>query len=216
MIETRSSVVTNFDALSKECQALLFITRDTASQREACVKLSDAIGNLRNVKHQVVSEAAEDFANLLLGFEFVAGCLQAELEMWMLLKEGNPDKAWDKLIVAQSSAANAVKAHGNLEDLEGHNERLHTIEELIFPPQVFISMGGVVHNPACSICGSNYEDCDHLIGKPYWGELCCAILKDFQPDHVSFVDHPANKHCRVTHFSDEGGKRNKMTWVIER
>ena len=216
MNELRSQVVEDFDSLCKESQTLLFITIDSEIQKEALIELSHTLSDLRRIKQQAVLAADEDFANLLLGFEFVAGCLQAELEMWMLLKEGNPDKAWDKLIVAQSSAANAVKAHGNLEDLEGHNERLHTIEELIFPPQVFISMGGVVHNPACSICGSNYEDCDHLIGKPYWGELCCAILKDFQPDHVSFVDHPANKHCRVTHFSDEGGKRNKMTWVIER
>src|ERR1700730_4421608 len=216
MNDIRSTITAEFDSLCRESQVLLFITRDTALQQEACAKLSDALSRLRQIKRQAVTGEDEDFANLLLGLELVAESLRAELMMWRLLKEGKPEEAWDSLVIAQSAAVNAVKAHESLSDLERHNERLQRIEQLVFPPQVFMSMGGIVHNPVCSICGASYEDCDHLIGKPYWGELCCAILKDFEPDHVSFVDHPANKHCRVTHFSDEGGKRNKMTWVIER
>jgi len=47
------------------------------------------------------------------------------------------------------------------------------------------------------------------------GELCGCTLTGVMADHVSFVEVPANKMCRVTHFSDAGGRRNKMTWRLE-
>jgi hypothetical protein len=215
MSELRSQVVEDFDSLCKESQTLLFITIDSEIQKEALIELSHTLSDLRRIKQQAVLAADEDFANLLLGFEFVINSLQAELTMWIMLKDGKPDDAWNKLVAAQSAAKNAVKVHESLSQLEMHNARLHDIEKLIFPPQVFFSVGGTVYNQICSICLIRYEDCDHLVGKTYSGELCCVILKDFEPDHVSLVDTPANKECRVTHVSDDSGKRNRMTRRIE-
>jgi hypothetical protein len=29
------------------------------------------------------------------------------------------------------------------------------------------------------------------------GEMCCRLISEMDLEEVSFVDHPANKHCRV-------------------
>lgn len=94
-------------------------------------------------------------------------------------------------------------------------ERLDKLEKLIFPPQVYLSIGTVVHRKFCSICNDDYAKCDHIAGRPYWGEFCHTILKDVVPDHVGIVEQPANKLCRVTHFDDAGGRRNRMSWKLE-
>lgn len=150
-----------------------------------------------------------------MGCECVTLALIAELKMWLLLKEENPDDAWDELINAQMAYVDAVRAHSGFNHLTQHSERLEAIEKLIFPPQVFVSSGIIVKNQECSICGKEYGDCDHLVGRPYMGKFCYIIARDMSLDHVAIVDHPADKRCRVKHFEVEGGTRNRMTWKIE-
>ena len=135
--------------------------------------------------------------------------------MWLLLKEGKPDAAWGELITAQMASVDAVRAHPGVAHLSEHNKRLEAIEELVFPPQVFISSGMIAGKQECSICGAEYGDCDHLVGKPYMGRFCYTIPKDLSLDHVAIVEHPADKRCRVKYYDSEGGRRNRMTWKIE-
>jgi hypothetical protein len=86
---------------------------------------------------------------------------------------------------------------------------------LVFPPQIYLSIRTVVRSKICSICGQEYETCDHISGKPYSGELCYTILAGIEANHVAIVAEPANKMCRVVYFDDEGGQRNRMTWKVE-
>jgi hypothetical protein len=119
------------------------------------------------------------------------------------------------LIDAQIETTHSIRAHSAFSDLENHSKRLQAIEKVVFPPQVFLSAGLIVSKSMCSICKSDYEDCSHLVGMPYLGEFCFRVLTDVVANHVSFVEDPANKRCRVTHFSAEGGRRNRMTWRVE-
>ena len=48
------------------------------------------------------------------------------------------------------------------------------------------------------------------------GEFCYIIARDIELDHVSIVESPADKRCRVERFSVEGGTRNRMTWKFEK
>ena len=67
----------------------------------------------------------------------------------------------------------------------------------------------------CSICGHEYEDCEHLKGKPYMGKFCSVIVREVaELDHVAVVDHPADKRCRVMKFTVEEGVRDRMTWRV--
>jgi hypothetical protein len=135
--------------------------------------------------------------------------------MWLLLKEGEPDKAWESLVRAQMLAASAARAHAGFAHLERHAQHLEDIERLIFPPQVFVSTGSIVKRQTCSICGSEYGECEHLAGRPYFGEVCAIVAGDLEINHAAVVKNPADKGCRITHFSVAGGERNRMTWKIE-
>lgn len=215
MSNTLPPFVSAFNAIVKESEVFLSIARDSALQQQAVEKLLAFGSSIASEKAAAIDRGNEDHANLLLGCECVSSALVAELKMWLLLKEGNPDAAWDELIAAQMASVDAVRAHPGFSHLSDHNKKLEAIEELIFPPQVFISSGMIVGKQECSICGAEYGDCDHLVGKPYMGRFCCIIAKDLSLDHVSIVEQPADKRCRVQHFDVEGGTRNRMTWKIE-
>lgn len=208
--------VATFNELVQESENLLSIARDSNLQREACSLLEDAIQRVLAEKTDAISRHDEDYANLLLGCESVATALLAELKMWLLLKEERPDEAWNHLVAAQMSSIDAARAHEGFRHLEHHNQRLEAIEHLVFPPQVFVSSGMLVKYQECSICGQDYDDCEHLVGKPYMGHFCYIIARDLDLDHVAIVKHPADKRCRIERFGVDGGTRNRMTWRIER
>lgn len=207
--------VSSFNEQVKEAEVFLSIARDSALQQQAIEKLLVLRASIVAEKDSAISAGNEDYANLLLGCECVASALVAELRMWLWLKQDKPDAAWDELVTAQMASVDAVRSHPGFAHLSEHNKKLEAIEELVFPPQVFISSGMIVRKQECSICGEEYGDCDHLVGKPYMGRFCYIIARDLSLDHVAIVEHPADKRCRVQHFDVEGGSRNRMTWKIE-
>lgn len=213
-----SSPISRFEELNaaiQKAQGLLTIARCSTLQDQAIESLSELKRNVSRMKSEAISEEQEEVANILLGYECCVDILVHELRMWILLKQEDPDAAWNELIAAQDSAVYAVRAHSGFGDVMQHYRRLEKIEEVVFPPQVFVSAGMLIQRKKCSICNADYEDCEHLAGMPYMGEFCCSIVEDARLDHVSLVDHPADKRCRITEFNVKGGKRNRMTWRID-
>lgn len=194
---------------------LTYIVRDSDLQRDAIVKLSELAAKVHDWKRQAIADQSEDHANIFLGCECAVKALQAELEMWLQLKNDKPDDAWNKLIVAQMATRDAVRSHPGFSHLEARAARLVNIERVVFPKQVFFSAGLIVERQQCSICGTDYDECAHVAGKPYMGQMCSVILRNVAADHVAIVDEPANKQCRVVEFSDAGGRRNRMTWRLD-
>ena len=135
--------------------------------------------------------------------------------MWLLLKEEKAENAWNELINAQDSLQAAVRAHRGFSHLSEPLKRLAMVEKIVFPPQMFMSSGLLVRTQLCSVCRADYEDCDHVAGRPYMGEFCLIVVEDFEADHVAFVDIPADKRCRVISFETQEGYRNRMTWKLE-
>lgn len=209
------ALVIEFNKIVNECAIFRFITRDSELQREACAKLEDLLARIEAEKDFSKDSDDEEYANLLLGCECVAKALMSEIRMWLLLKEGRPDEAWEALVGTQSSLSAATRAHDGFAHLDANIRRLDAIESLIFPPQVFLSSSMIVKSQICSICGGEYEDCEHVKGRPYMGKFCVVSLIPSAVDHVAFVDNPANKRCRILKLSAEGGSRNCMTWLIE-
>ncbi len=207
--------IIEFNDLVKESQVFLSIARDSALQQEASINLKNLLLKIAQEKKKAIENNDEDYANLLLACECVAKSLLNELKMWLLLKQEKPEDAWDFLVAAQTEATDAAKAHDGIRHFENHRNRLEIIERVVFPHQVFVSIGTIVGKQECSICSEDYDECEHLAGKPYMGEFCCVIVKNVKLDHVSIVENPADKRCRVTHFDVDGGTRNRMTWKIE-
>jgi len=211
-----SPFVAEFNRTVQSVEHLLSIARAGELQREAIIILDTTLTDVGNEKAAAAARNEEDYANLLLGCECVAAVLISELKMWLLLKDEKPDEAWNELVTAQMASVDAVRAHKGFAHLEQYVQKLEAIEKIVFPPQVFVSSGMIVRRQECSICGSDYDDCDHLIGRPYMGRFCYIIAQDISLDHVAIVKEPADKRCRVEEFRVEGGVRNRMTWRIER
>ena len=209
------SLIEEFNIAIREVEIFLSITRCSELQQGAIDSLKEFQSKVLGMKSEAIDKNDENLANMLLGYECVFDTLVAELEMWILLKQDNPDMAWDKLVTAQMSSIGAVRAHAGFNHVIQHYQRLEAIEQLVFPSQVFVSSGMIVNHQECSICGEEYEDCEHLIGKPYMGIYCNIVAQDLKLDHVAIVENPADKRCRITNFEVEGGSRNRMSWRIE-
>jgi hypothetical protein len=207
-------VIEAFNARTATAEALVFVTRDTALQEEAAADLKD-LRTLVDAARGAQAEAGnEDAANFLLGLVCGVDALISELNAYLLIKAGDPERAWDALVTAQVAIGAAMRAHWDFGYLEKKANHLRELERYLFGPQSFMSAGMIVRRQECSICGHDYSLCDHLAGQPYCGEFCMLILKDVEADHVAFVDEPADRRCRVTSFSVSGGRRNKITWAI--
>lgn len=203
-----------FNAVVVDSESYLFASRNIDLQKNASVQVEKEISRLKILKAKAVSEQNEVFANVLLGCLCVADSIYAELNMWVSLKEGNADKAWDHLISAQIATTGSMKADPGFEHLEHRASKLNILEQVLFPKPIFVSSGLIVGYQECSICGHEYGECNHIAGKPYLGNFCCIIARDLTADHVAMVENPADKRCRVTITPVEGGQRNWMSWVV--
>jgi hypothetical protein len=104
-----------------------------------------------------------------------------------------------------------ILPHAVASHLEEYIKRLYDLERLLFPQPVFLSSGFVVRESECSICGAEYGECNHIKGLPYMGKLCARIVKEADLQEVSVVSDPADKRCRVLHYTDDGVTRNVFT-----
>jgi hypothetical protein len=204
----RSKVLKILDEGNKYC----FLVRDAALQRAQCKGLLLVKDEVSVAKEEACLDN-EESANELLAFELMLTAQAQELEMWIALKEVRPADAWEHLVNAQDAASNAIRAHKIAEFLETYGQKLDLIERILFPPQVFFSIGGVVRESTCSICNSPYGECDHIKGRPYGGEMCSRIISMAEVREVSIVEDPANKRCRVMEIADNGIRRDYMTWL---
>jgi hypothetical protein len=215
MTEDQRELIDRFNAVVAECGVFCFCTRNTELQNAACARLEDVRSLVDAAKAKAIENADESFANDLLGCSYLAVAMVAELEMWVLLKQENPDAAWNKLVSAQHNLANAMKASAGFSHLESRIERLDSIEKTVFPKQIFFSSGLVVKEEICSICNTEYEDCVHIKGRPCMGQLCVVRLIPLAVDHVAMVEQPASKYCRALTRRTDGVVRNIMTGLAE-
>lgn len=203
-----------FDTVMDKVLTYMTAARDSSLQCEAVDRLDSLLKEARDEKELAIQKDEEDYANFILACESAIIAVRSELKMWVLLKEEDPNSAWDQLIDAQMACTDAVRAHDEFSHFEHHVARLEAIEKLVFPPQVFVSSGVVVKTQECSICGNEYEECSHLLGRPYMGKFCYVIARDLEIDHISVVKQPADKRCRVRSFTTPDGlERDRMTWV---
>jgi hypothetical protein len=202
-----------FDEVVKDCQRYCFATRGKEFQLQACEKLTRLKYKASKIKDEVIANKDNNSANCMLSFEEMINALINELKMWIALKEDDANSAWDFLVDAQHATRTAMQAHEAANHLESHAERLHALEQLLFPPQLFVSVGVVIQSSKCSICGQQYGECDHVKGKAYMGRMCGRIIEKIQEfKEISIVKEPGSKHHRAYEFMDGGVTRDIMTW----
>lgn len=201
-----------FSASVKGVERFLNITTGSEIQVEAIALLGQTLGNLQRRKECAIRSQDEETANEVLGCECVITALRCELQMWVALKKDDSHAAWNFLVDAQVAAESATRAHPSLQNWNRHHDRLLLIQELIYPRQLFTSIGGDVTRAQCSICEAEYGACEHIRGRAYMGEFCSRIIQKVNLSEVSLVEEPADKACRVTSMSFEGAVRDTLTW----
>lgn len=64
-----------------------------------------------------------------------------------------------------------------------------------------VSIGAIVYDLRCSICGKNLAeegDCEHEKGQYYDGELCYWKVEEMEPKEISYVIVPSDKYALTT------------------
>lgn len=204
----------SYGVLQEEVEPLLFMARDKGLQIEKIALIQSFFDRCERERIAAILVEDEISANCCLGLGAVARALAYELEMYICLKEDEPEQAWEKLIYAQDMISAAARACPDITNLDAKFQHLRQMEEWFFPPQSFFSAGLIVREQYCSICLSDYEKCDHIAGRPYMGRFCTIRLNGISADHIAYVESPADRRCRLTSFSVPEGERNSMSWVV--
>lgn len=213
-------LIAEYESAAQSAQTMTFLARASELQDQAIAEIEQFLTRLGACKADCVRVSNESAANRLLSMELALAGVRSELVMWLKLKREDPEAAWDALVDAQTSIEATIVVRQQIgEDVTGLDnllKKLLFVERFVFPPQLFSSVGGVASRRDCSICGRDYSECEHIAGRAYMGRLCHTIVADFEQLHeISLVDNPADKRCRITHFSDAGMMRNRMTWRLE-
>lgn len=173
---------------------------------------------LGNEKNKAIIDQDEDAANELLSWELYLQAIVSELSMWIVLKRGDPNGAWNHSVSAEMNYHLASRAHAWGTDFSAEDQvsRMNALQRLVFPKPLFASIGTLIMESRCSICQSIYGECDHLAGRAYMGNLATRVVVDAKLLEISLVEKPANKSARITAVPTEDGYRDFMSWrVIE-
>ncbi len=140
---------------------------------------------------------------------------------WSLVLQHHFYDAWCKL---QDSldGLRLIKRfyHCQCDSVSFFEKQLLSIEQ-VYPYKLFSSIGAVVEQYECSICGNDMDslDCKHLKGELYDGELAYAIIRNFKElDHVAIVENPSDKRCVLNPDDDQAGMdvlKNIVGYIIE-
>jgi len=211
---SNSDLIKDVFSVLRESEKFCFLTRDEEYQNQSIKNLDLVKDRILEAKEKAISEKNEKYANILLSAELVVDALISELNMWIELKKGDYAKAWDLLIEAQTNIRSGSQASADAGfNFDGYSYKLSLIEKLIFPKPMFMSPGMIIESTKCSICGKNYDECNHIVGKAYMGKLCYQIVDKIKEiREISIVEEPANKHARITNFTENGITRDIFTW----
>jgi len=208
----------DFRERTREAQGYCFTSIGREFQAAAVQDLRELKARLGELKRRRAGVGNEDAANTLLSLEYLVEAIVGELQMWTALKDDRARQAWDHLVGAQVAAGTAIRAHTVALSLnaEAYAEKLELLQRMVFPFQAFMSVAVVVESAECSICGAEDDQCEHVKGRPYMGEMCGRrITKIREMREVSLIlppEEPADRRCRITSISDGDVMRDKLTW----
>jgi hypothetical protein len=211
-MENPNLLIKEFNEVAQIAQKKAFITIGIEIQKEEIENIKKYSQKLSELKQDFVHRKLENEANLIYCIENSLLTIQYELQMLINIKEDRMSEAWGDLVNAQVIYGNVVSnSVFEIESEKGYLKRLENYENLLFPHLFFQSTGGIIKKSHCSICKEKSGKCKHLKGKLYNGELCCRIITEMELEEISYVENPANKHCRALTITKNGKEVDIMT-----
>lgn len=193
-------------------ERMCFASADKILQKEALAEVETAIDRFSALLEEAIEkvELPDSVADSYYCLRLVLLELQAELHMWIAIREERYHDAWDHLIEAQDAAHFGSSSCEMLTRMDNRLRMLECLERIMFPPQVF-SSPGMIAKYKCSICDQPIIDCVHVKGRLYRGRLCYHIATEVLFREFSFVDIPADKRRRITSYAYDGTMIDKLT-----
>ena len=209
------SLFDDFNKLIVKAEKIAVFTRNIELQNEQINKLSEFIENATKLKNQNKEKFSEPELNLILCLIISADAVKSEISMVISLKNNEMHIAWGHLVQAQNSVSIVARNHpmNDGEYLNGYVAKLNAFEKTLFPSFIFASTGGIIKKSICGICKSDYEECDHIKGTMYFGELCVREIHEMELEEVSLVKNPADKMCIQLSVDFEGKSVDPFTLV---
>lgn len=208
-------VARRYEWVAKKLEPFIIGCRDLGLQRQA-VRVARRLEDwLARRTAELGHSEHEEAANITYTLEAMTEAVRHTIALWIEFKADKAEKAWDELVAAQRTAEAALRFHpcaGNMRGLLAH---LTALEQLLFPPMVFLSTGLIVGREECSLCHDDIEKCDHIPGRLYKGRCCVRVVKEIvRLDHASIVERPEDKRCYVRSFEVSSKERNRLTWKL--
>lgn len=204
-----------FNLVVKRTERISIFTRDINLQKNEVQTLTEFIERSTQLNRANKTNFLETELNLILCITLSAQALKCELSMIINLKQGEPNYAWGDLVEAQNLISSVARNHpfGDGSQLDGYASKLQAFEKLLFPKMIFASTGGIVNKSKCTICKQDYQECDHIKGKMYSGEICAREIHEMELEEISLVENPANKLCRQLKIEFDGKEVDTFTLV---
>lgn len=211
-LENPNLLIKEFNERVSIAQRKAFITVGIELQKDEIETIKHYRNDLIELKSKFVKKGLENEANLVCCLEESLLAVEYELQMLVNIKEDKMSEAWGNLVNAQVTFGTVIRNYPfEIESANGYIEKLNNYENLLFPKMFFSSVGGIIKKSHCSICNKPYNQCDHIKGKLYNGELCTRVITEMELEEVSLVDIPANKHCRLLTTSFDGKTVDLLT-----
>jgi hypothetical protein len=205
----RLSIETFANEINEFLQSVLPFTvacRSTTLQNDAIQSLKKRLHLVSDQRTLAASDGDEQTANFLLSVCCALDSVLMCIDCILKIKIDKPHDAWNSLVSAQQALKACLRAHPCGESMSEFGVHLHSLETVLFPPQVYTSVGVSYTESFCSICDVRYGECGHIAGRPYLGQFCSQIVKKSVLHEVSIVEVPENKRCIVTSYSNGSGQ----------
>lgn len=191
------------DSLVKEIQLHEIRCLENVKNRNldgSVSELSQKLGSLEKLKSIYQKAGNEKMANFLLLEELTT---EADISFFKFSKafvRSKFGRAWDELHTALNNYGFTIQVADQIgfnprDNMEKFEKCKEVIEE--YPQQWFMSLEILIKKLECSICGKDMQQCNHIAGRAYNGELCSTVVKDIEMTGVSLVANPRDPRCRV-------------------
>jgi len=197
------NIFEEFNTIADNAQNIAIFSRDIELQKSEVLEIDSYMNKLSSLMSK--KGLTETEMNLLLFLKYSIDSVKQEIQMVVNLKLGETNSAWAALILAQNCISIASTNHPfDSNQLNNYINRLEIYEKILFPKIMFASVGGIIKKTKCSICELEYEDCDHMKGKFYSGEMCVREIHKMELEEISMVENPASKMNRQLRITYKG------------
>ncbi len=166
------------------------------------------IDKLADLKIEAIKEDNQDIAKKIWILETICSINNGYMDAFQGLYSKNYFQAWNTFNQIDIKISFLVKHFditSNDFQIQLISDQVHKFQEL-FPYVHFFSREAIVKKRICSICKqerSIWENCQHVVGDIYNGELCGSEVMDLEVIGFVIVENPFDKYAVLMPAKEE-------------